>query len=160
MNALVLTRCNSKALRVFWNKDFCLRVKVACKLSRSNLIWRGRFVNSPSQKMRSVRSTSCRISLFSPHEYIASASNISWRDIVSIETPSCLFEILTKGFRNCLGSTASALPFPFMSAWEVLLLIVVCKWVWGKRLCLEIVFSCNASFKFKILLSMAFCETW
>ena len=137
MNALVLTRCNSKALRVFWNKDFYLRVKAACKLSRSSLIWRGRSVNSPSWNMRSMWSIFCRITLFSPHEYIASASNVSWRDIVSIEMPSCLSEILIEGFQNCLGCIAGALPFQFMSAWEVLLLTVVCKWVLGKGLCLE-----------------------
>ena len=83
--------------------------------------------------MRSVCSTFYRITL-SPHEYIASADNVSCRDIVSIETPSCKSEILTKGFWKW-GCTASALPFP-LSAWEVLLLIVVCHWVLEK-LCLE-----------------------
>ena len=79
INALVLTRYNSKALRIFWNKGFYLRVKAAWRLSSSNLIWKGRSVNSLSWKMRSAQSTSCRISLFPPHEYFASASNISWK---------------------------------------------------------------------------------
>ena len=52
-------------------------MKTAWRLSRSNLIWKGRSVNSLSLKMRSMRNTSCRISLFPPHEYIASASNVS-----------------------------------------------------------------------------------
>ena len=79
--------------------------------------------------MRSVRSTSCSISPFSPHEYIASANNVSWRDIVSIETPSCLSEIFAKAFQISLGCTTGALPFLFQSALEGLSSILVCNWL-------------------------------